>query len=88
MSLILAAHPDCTRIAAVSPLSDRQKQRKRRATKFSKRRMTFLKKANDLSRDCEDIDVYVEVRNRRNNQVWSYSNGYTPSTEQQKVSKS
>ncbi|TVY74842.1 hypothetical protein Focb16_v006018 [Fusarium oxysporum f. sp. cubense] len=43
-----------------------------------------VKKANDLSRDCEDIDVYIEVRNRRSNQVWSYSNGYTPSTEQQR----
>ncbi|KAF4957158.1 hypothetical protein FSARC_11367 [Fusarium sarcochroum] len=85
LSHILAAHAECDRPAAVSLLSEAQKSRKKRAAKFSKRRTTFLKKANELSKECEDIDVYVEVRNRRSNQVWIYSNGYAPLTREQRA---
>ncbi|CAF3656581.1 unnamed protein product [Fusarium graminearum] len=85
MAHTLASHHECARPVSISNLSDSQKQRKRRCAKFSKRRATFLKKANDLSRECDEIDVYVEIRNRRNNQVWSYSNGYVPLTEEQRA---
>lgn len=83
---MLASHSECARPVSASTLSGSQAQRKRRSAKFSKRRVTFLKKANELSRECEEIDVYVEIRNRRNNQVWNYSNGYAPLTGEQRVS--
>jgi hypothetical protein len=61
-----------------------RKQRKLHAAKFCKRRATFLKKADQLQQDC-DVDIYVAVRNRRNNQVWQYSNGYLPPTSDEMV---
>lgn len=84
-SRVFAAHLECTLPPKIS--LDSRKQRKKRATKFSKRRKTFFKKANDLSTDCEDIDVYVAVRNRRSNQIWEYSNDYVPPTREELVSE-
>ena len=55
--------------------------RNRWASTFSKRRMTLLDKANSLNKDC-GVDVYLCVRNRRNNQIWSYSSDdFVPPTE-------
>lgn len=74
----LAAHPTCQRHILGRTA---QIQSKKRNTKFSKRRQTFIRKAYQLHKDCEDVDVYVMVRNRRNNRIWEYSNGYTPPTQ-------
>lgn len=52
---------------------------------FSKRRQTFLKKAYELHEACDDIDIYVIVRNRRNNRLWEYSNGYLPPSQKEMV---
>jgi hypothetical protein len=52
---------------------------------FSKRRTTLLKKAKELHSDCEDIDVFFVVRDRRSNKIWQYSNGYRPPTERELV---
>lgn len=50
---------------------------RRRSSKFTKRRATILRKAHDLYKDC-GVDVYIAIRNKRNNQMWQYSNGYIP----------
>ena len=78
---ILAAHAPCPN---ASP-SKSQKQRKQVATRFSKRRRTFIKRAHDLQRDC-DVDVYVVIRNRKNRQLWKYTNGYEPPSRDELVS--
>lgn len=70
---ILCAHPACDDRSK----EDVQKLRKNESTKFSKRRKTLLRKAHDLHKDC-GVDIYLVVRNRRNNQIWQYSNGYVP----------
>lgn len=38
-----------------------------------------------LSQDCEEIDVFVAIRNRRTNQLWQYSNDYMPPTKEELV---
>ncbi|KAL6887150.1 hypothetical protein HDV57DRAFT_488146 [Trichoderma longibrachiatum] len=72
---LLTAHEPCPKTLS---LKDTQK---RQATKFSRRRKTLLRKAHDLYADC-NVDVYIVVRSRKSNQVWQYTNGYTPPTEQ------
>ena len=52
---------------------------------FSKRRTTLLKKVYDLHKDCDDVDVFFVVRDRRSNKIWQYSNGYTPPTPSEMV---
>jgi hypothetical protein len=54
-----------------------RQERKRRRNKLSKRRNKLLRKAYELQQDC-DVDIHLVVRSRKNNQVWKYSNGYTP----------
>ncbi|KAL7952268.1 hypothetical protein V8C34DRAFT_299689 [Trichoderma compactum] len=61
----------------ISSLEKLQITRRRRASQFSKRRKTILRKAHDLHKDC-NVDIYFVVRNRQNNQIWRYSNGYLP----------
>ncbi|PKK34553.1 hypothetical protein CI102_15075, partial [Trichoderma harzianum] len=56
---------------------DIQKRRKSKLARFWKRRKTLLQKAHELHKDC-DVDVYLVVRSRWNNQMWQYSNGYIP----------
>jgi hypothetical protein len=58
--------------------------RKRRVNKLSKRRNTLLRKAYDLQHDC-DVDIHLVIRSRKNNQVWKYSNGYTPPSKDEFV---
>ncbi|CRK21556.1 hypothetical protein BN1723_013932, partial [Verticillium longisporum] len=42
-----------------------RKSRKRAATKFSKRRKTFLRRAHDLSRDCQaKVYTFIEYNHR------------------------
>ncbi|KAK4071129.1 transcriptional regulator family: SRF-type [Purpureocillium lilacinum] len=65
-------------------LVDMRRIRKNRSSKFSKRRRNFIKKAHELHDDCE-VDVFVCVRSRRNNQVWQYSNGFEPPTPEKMV---
>ena len=78
---IFAAHAPCPKTSS----SKSQKQRKQVATRFSKRRRTFLRRAHDLQRDC-DVDVYVMIRNRKSRQLWEYSNGYEPPSREELVS--
>lgn len=67
--------------ASLPSYSDRlvqlRKARKRQSSQFSKRRNTVLRKVHELQRDC-GVDVYVCVRSRQSNQMWQYSNGFTP----------
>jgi hypothetical protein len=57
-----------------------KKERKKRSNMFSKRRATLIKKAQELHKECDDIDVFFIVRDRRSNKIWQYSNGYSPPT--------
>jgi hypothetical protein len=75
---------DCHNGAATVVLALRQ-ERKRRTRMFSKRRTTLLKKVCDLHKDCDDVDVFFVVRDRRSNKIWQYSNGYTPPTPSEMV---
>lgn len=59
-------------------------ERKKQASKLSKRRNTLLRKAHELQHDC-NVDIHLVIRNRKNNQVWKYSNGYTPPSEDEFV---
>jgi hypothetical protein len=47
---------------------------------FSKRRVTLIKKAQELYREYNDIDIFFIIRDRRSNKIWQYSNGYSPLT--------
>lgn len=58
-------------------VANHRKVRRRQAAQFSKRRMTVLKKVHELYRDC-NVDIYLCLRSRRNNQMWLYSNGFIP----------
>lgn len=71
---IQSSHPDC---AHEQHKQDIQKRRKSKLARFWKRRKTLLQKAHELHKDC-DVDVYLVVRSRWNNQMWQYSNGYIP----------
>jgi len=73
-------HPELS----TATLVDMRRIRKNRSSKFSKRRRNFIKKAHELHDDCE-VDVFVCVRSRRNNQVWQYSNGFEPPTPEKMV---
>lgn len=64
--------------------AEARRKQKRRATQFYKRRRTMLQKARDLERDC-NVDVCLTIRNRANNQIWQYSNGYVPPTAAEMV---
>lgn len=66
-------------------VAELRKARKRQAAQFSKRRMTILKKAHELYRDC-GTDIYLCLRSRRNNQMWLYSNGFIPPLASEVVS--
>ncbi|EGU78858.1 hypothetical protein FOXB_10631 [Fusarium oxysporum f. sp. conglutinans Fo5176] len=57
-----------------------RKERRKRTNMFSKRRTTLIKKVEKLHRECDDIDVFFIVRDRRSNKIWQYSNGYYPPT--------
>ncbi|KAK1976744.1 hypothetical protein LZ30DRAFT_545667, partial [Colletotrichum cereale] len=46
-----------------------RKESKRKATMFSKRRKTFLRKADDLFRDC-DAKIYTFIE--RKGRIWIY----------------
>ncbi|EGY23765.1 uncharacterized protein VDAG_05203 [Verticillium dahliae VdLs.17] len=46
-------------------LEEIRKSRKRAATKFSKRRKTFLRRAHDLSQDCQaKVYTFIEYNRR------------------------
>ena len=79
---IFAARPSCRGHIQ----NDIRKARKSSINKFSKRRKTFLKRAHDLQKDC-DVDIFVVVRSKKNNQLWQYSNGYVPPTSETLVSR-
>lgn len=74
----LASHFSCQNSSSLKEI------RKRQASKFSRRRKTLLRKAHELYVDC-NVDIYLVVRSRRSNQVWQYTNGYAPPTEQDMV---
>lgn len=63
-----------------------QKSRKRVLNQFYKRRKTLLQKAHDLHTDC-GVDIHLVVRSRWNNQIWLYTNGYTPPSGSEYVSR-
>ncbi|KAJ9414898.1 hypothetical protein QL093DRAFT_1086291 [Fusarium oxysporum] len=62
-----------------------RKERRKRTNMFSKRRTTLIKKVRELHRECDDIDVFFIVRDRRSNKIWQYSNGYRPPTRTEMV---
>ena len=70
--------------AGANTLRDLRRIRKNKATKFSKRRRNFIKKAHELHQGCE-VDVFVCVRSKRNNQIWQYSSGLTPPSNAEMV---
>ena len=69
------------------PVQERKREKKNKSIMLCKRRKTLLKKAHDLYRDC-DADVFLVIRNKRNNQLWQYSNGFRPPSSQELVRKS
>lgn len=81
---IFALHDACVGSPSQS-IEELRAIRKRKAIQFSKRRTTLLQKANDTHRLC-NVDVFLAVRNRRNNRIWLYSNGYEPPSESELVS--
>ncbi|KAL7928805.1 hypothetical protein V8C35DRAFT_317087 [Trichoderma chlorosporum] len=76
---IFALHDACAGSPSQS-IQEQRTMRKRKATQFSKRRKTLLQKTNDMYKHC-NVDVYLAIRNRHNNHIWIYSNGYKPPTE-------
>ncbi|KAM4066535.1 SRF-type transcription factor domain-containing protein [Hirsutella rhossiliensis] len=64
----------------ILPIRDLRRVRKNQASRFSKRRKNFIKKAYKLHEDC-DVDVFLCVRSKRNNQIWQYSSGLTPPSQ-------
>lgn len=67
------------------PIRELRRVRKNQASRFSKRRKNLVKKAHELHEDC-DIDVFLCVRSKRNNQIWQYSTGFSPPLQAEIVS--
>ncbi|KAI0147271.1 hypothetical protein GGR57DRAFT_255723 [Xylariaceae sp. FL1272] len=69
-----AAHPECVKIDVPklphTALKSVRKARKQDATRFSKRRKTYIKRTHELSRDC-GAQIYTVVR--KNNNFWVYN---------------
>lgn len=84
MATSKAPGKDALTQARLVPVRELQKVRKNRASRFSKRRKNFIKKAHELYEDCE-VDVFLCVRSRRNNQMWQYSSGFTPPSQTEMV---
>jgi hypothetical protein len=72
-------HSDYTnaRLGGADYARQQKRIKKNKSCRFFKRRKTFIKKAHELYKDCE-VDIFICVRSRRNNQMWQYSNDFIP----------
>ncbi|KAG8422533.1 hypothetical protein J3459_010275 [Metarhizium acridum] len=82
LARIYSDHVTCSPAAARQPVTtqDVRRVQKNTSNRFSKRRRNFLKKAHDLHADF-NVDIYLCVRNRRNNKIWQYTSDFVPPSQ-------